>query len=113
MVEIEFTVMEGLEGDANNLLPILEAFEKQYRIHVNLTGITWVKGWAEIAKFGVFGHGPDVSSIGTSWIGSLAPMQALRPFTPQEVRALGGAEAFFESSWQTGLLPNDPTPWAI
>jgi multiple sugar transport system substrate-binding protein len=113
MVEIEFSVMEGDPGVANNLLPLLEAFEQQYRIHVNLLAVPWDKGWAEIAKFGIFGHGPDVSSIGTTWIGSLASMHALRPFTEQQVRALGGADAFFESSWRAGLLPNDLTPWAI
>jgi ABC-type glycerol-3-phosphate transport system substrate-binding protein len=113
MVEIEFSVMEGNAGDAENLRPLLDAFEKQYRIHVNLTGIPWENGWAEIAKFGIYGHGPDVSSIGTTWIGSLAAMQALRSFTPQEVRALGGTDAFFEPSWRSGFTPHDPDPWAI
>lgn len=113
MIEIEFSVMEAGPGDANKLLSLMEAFEKQYNIRVKLTGITWTHGWAEVAKFGVYGHGPDVSSVGTTWIGSLASMQALRPFTPQQVRVLGGAESFFKSSWQTALFPNDPTPWAI
>jgi len=113
MVEIGFSVMEGNAGDSQALLPLLQAFEQQYHVHVNLTGINWDGGWTEIAKYGIYGSGPDVSSIGTTWIGSLASMQALRPYTPQEVRALGGAEAFFEASWQTGLLPKDPTPWAI
>jgi multiple sugar transport system substrate-binding protein len=113
MVEIEFSVMEGAPGDANHLRPLLDAFEKQYSIHVNLIGIPWNKGWGEIAKLGIYGHGPDVSAIGTSWIGSLASMQALRPFTPQQVKAVGGAETFFEANWRAGFLPNDPTPWAI
>jgi multiple sugar transport system substrate-binding protein len=113
MVEIEFSVMEGVDSDVDSLLPLLEAFEKQYYIHVNLISITWVKGWGEISKFGIFGHGPDVSCIGTTWTGSLASMHALRPFTPREVRALGGENAFFESSWRAGFLPNDPSPWAI
>jgi multiple sugar transport system substrate-binding protein len=113
MVEIEFSVMESATGDANHLLPLLEAFEKQYHIHVNLTGITWSKGWGEIAKFGIYGNGPDVSDIGTTWIGSLAAMQTLRPFTEQQIKSLGGAEAFFDAAWQSGFLPNDPTPWAI
>lgn len=113
MVEIDLTVMECSPGDADHLLPLLEAFEKQYHIHVNLTGITWYKGWAEVAKFGIYGHGPDVSTIGTTWIGSLAAMHTLRPFTPQQVRTLGGENAFFESIWKTGFMPNDPTPWAI
>ena len=113
MVEIQFTVMEGVDGDSKNLLPLLEAFEKQYNIHVKLTGINWVGGWEEIAKFGVYGDGPDVSTIGSSWVGSLASMRALRPFTPKDVRALGGADAFFESNWHAGFLPSDPNPWAI
>ena len=113
MVEIEFSVMEGTAGASDPLRPLLEAFEKQYHIRVNLTGILWDIGRAEVAKFGIYGQGPDVSSIGTTWVGSLASMQALRPYTPQDVRALGGANAFFESNWRTGLLPGDPTPWAV
>lgn len=113
MAEIHLTVMECSPGDADHLLPLLDAFEKQYHIHVNLTGIAWYKGWSEIAKFGIYGHGPDVSTIGTTWIGSLAAMHSLRPFTPQQVRALGGADAFFESIWKTGFLHNDPSTWAI
>jgi multiple sugar transport system substrate-binding protein len=113
MVEIEFSVMESVTGAAQNLRPLLDAFEKQHHIHVDLTPIHWDNGWTEIAKFGIYGHGPDVSSIGTTWIGSLAAMQALRPFTPQEVRALGGADAFFESIWKSGFTPDEPDPWAI
>jgi multiple sugar transport system substrate-binding protein len=113
MVEIEFSVMENLAGDANRLRPLLEAFEQQYHIHVNLVGIPWDRGWAEIAQFGIYGHGPDVSSIGTTWVGSLASMHALRPFSAQEVRAMGGAEAFFEANWQLGFLPDDPEVWSI
>ena len=113
MVEIEFSVMEGEPGRSAPLLPLLEAFKKQYNIQVNLTGIQWDKGRAEVAKFGIYGQGPDVSSIGTTWVGSLASMRSLRPYSPSDVRALGSADAFFESTWRAGLLPNDPTPWAI
>jgi multiple sugar transport system substrate-binding protein len=113
MVEIEFSVMEASAGAAQSLRPLLEAFEKQHHIHVNLTPIHWENGWKEVAGFGIYGHGPDVSSIGTTWIGSLVAMRALRPFTPQEVHTLGGAEAFFESIWKTGFTPEDPEPCAI
>jgi multiple sugar transport system substrate-binding protein len=113
MNDIEFSVMEGNPGDAQHLLPLLDAFEKQYRIHVNLIGIPWGRGWTEIAKYGIYGSGPDVSSIGSTWIGSLASMQALRPFGAQEVKALGGADAFFEAGWKSVFLPNDSSPWAI
>ena len=115
MVEIEFSVMVGSvrTGQTDYLLPLLETFEKEYRIHVNLVEIPWDKGWTQIAKYGIFGSGPDVSGIGSTWIGSLAAMQTLRPFTAQEIRVLGGPETFFESIWRSGFLPNDPTLWAV
>lgn len=113
MVEIEFSVMEGEPGRSDPLLPLLEAFKKQYNVQVKLTGIPWDRGRAEVAKFGIYGQGPDVSSIGTTWVGSLASMSALRPYTPQDVRALGGAEAFFESTWRSGQIGDDPTLWAV
>lgn len=113
MTEIEFSVMEHNPGDAAALQPLLTAFERQYRIHVRLTAIPWNLGWPEIMKIGLYGHGPDVSEIGSTWIGSLASMNVLRPFAAQEIRALGGAPAFFETSWKTGALLGDETQWAI
>jgi multiple sugar transport system substrate-binding protein len=113
MVEIEFSMMVGAPGDADHLLPLLDEFRKQYNIQVNLTDVTWDSGWGEIVKFGIYKRGPDVSTIGTTWIGSLASMQALRPYDDQEIHALGGAEAFFESIWRTGFLQNDPTLWSV
>lgn len=113
MVELELSVMENNPGDIANLRPLLKIFEEQHRIRVNLVGITWSQGWTDIAKFGIYRHGPDVSAIGTTWIGSLAGMQALRPFTAPEIRALGGTEAFFEPSWQAGLMRGDPRLWAV
>jgi multiple sugar transport system substrate-binding protein len=113
MVEIDFSIMIGSPGGAAHLYPLLEEFEKQQHVHVNMTEIFWDKGWAEVVKFGIYGHGPDVSCIGTTWIGSLAAMQALRPYSEQEIRALGGAESFFESIWRTGFLPKDPNLWSV
>jgi multiple sugar transport system substrate-binding protein len=113
MKEIEFSVMEDWPGSSNNLLPLLEEFESQHGIHTNLIGIPWEQGWGEIAKYGIYGHGPDLSEIGTSWIGSLASMEALHPFTPAQISALGGADSFFKASWCTGLLPGDDTLWAV
>lgn len=113
MIEIEFSVMVGAPGGASHLYPLLESFKKEHGIQVHLTEVTWSAGWPEIVKFGIYGHGPDVSSIGTSWIGSLASMQALRPYSEQEIRTLGGNDAFFESIWQTGFLQNNPNLWAV
>ncbi|PKN91553.1 MAG: hypothetical protein CVU44_18380 [Chloroflexi bacterium HGW-Chloroflexi-6] len=113
MREIEFSVMEGRPGKAQKMLPLLEAFEKEYQIRVKLTGISWITGWSDIAKFGIFGSGPDVSCVGSTWLGSLAAMRAIRPFNFQQVRALGGEEAFFKPSWKSGFLPDEEAPYGI
>lgn len=113
MREIEFSVMENAAGDAKHLRTLLDQFEKEQHIHVNLTGIPWSRGWSDISKFGIFGNGPDVSSIGSTWVGSLASMQALRPFTARDINVIGGADAFFKGNWQVGFLSNDPKQWAV
>ncbi len=113
MKEIEFSVMEGHAEETRDLLPIMEEFEKEYRIHVNIVTIPWKTAWDQNVKYGIYGNGPDVSAVGASWIGSLASMRALRPFTSMEIQALGGARTYFESIWQVGQLMNNPTTWAI
>jgi ABC-type glycerol-3-phosphate transport system substrate-binding protein len=40
-------------------------------------------------------------------------MNALRPFKPDEITAMGGAAKFMAPNWQTGLLPGDKRVWAI
>ena len=113
MVELEFSVLSQNQETPDRLLPLLHAFEVQQHIHVNLLVLPWAKGWTEIAKIGIYGTGPDISEIGSTWVGSLASMQALRAFTSAEILALGGKDAFFEKSWQTGILPGDDSVWAI
>jgi multiple sugar transport system substrate-binding protein len=113
MIQLELSIMANDAELANSLNPLLKVFEERHHIHVNLTAIPWNNGWSEISKYGIYGHGPDVSEIGTTWIGSLAAMQTLKPFTPQQVRAVGGAEAFFDTNWQSGLFAGMSQPFAI
>ena len=113
MIQLELSIMANDEELAKSLNPLLKIFEERHHIRVNLTAIPWNNGWSEISKYGIYGHGPDVSEIGTTWIGSLAAMQTLKPFTPQQVRAVGGAEAFFETNWQSGLFAGIGQPYAI
>lgn len=116
MQEIKFSVMsnESYPGQtAERFAPVLDAFEQQTHIRVNLTVIPWHTGWSQIIKYGLYGQGPDVSELGTTWIASLASMGALRPFTPSEVASLGGPEAFFPGGWDVNFLPGDPKAWGI
>ena len=77
MVELEFSVLSHDPERTNQLLPLLHAFEVQQHVQVNLVAIPWSKGWTEIAKIGIYAQGPDISEVGTTWVGSLASMHAL------------------------------------
>jgi multiple sugar transport system substrate-binding protein len=114
MTEIEFSVMvDDASQPQEGLRAILDEFERQYHVKVHLTIIGWASGWSEIMKFGLYGQGPDVSEIGTTWLGGIAAMNALRPFTLADMRTLGKPEDFLENSWQSCTLKSDATLWAI
>jgi multiple sugar transport system substrate-binding protein len=55
----------------------------------------------------------DVSEIGTTWIGNLIAMNALRPYAAPELSALGGPAAFLPSLWHSGTLIGDTRLWAV
>lgn len=113
MIELEFSVMASNLEVGNGLRPVLDDFEKQAHVKVNLNIFTWDTGWSDVMKIALYGHGPDVSELGTTWIGSIASMNALRPYNMGEIRALGGVDAFLQASWATGLVGSDPQVWSI
>ena len=110
MREINFSVMSN-QADVESAIaryePLVKAFEQKTRIHVNVTPIGWQNGWSQLLNFGLYGKGPDVSELGSTWVTSLAALQALRPIAPSEIEELGGGEAFFPPSWQANFLPGD------
>ncbi len=110
MIEIESSVM-GSPEVGETLSPWVKEFEQLTRIRVHLIPVDW--DWDTIFKYGVYGHGPDVSEVGSSWVASLAAMNALRPFNVGEVRFLGGAESFLAGSWKTCLTAEDFNVWGL
>ena len=91
----------------------LSNYEAKTRCQVHWTSMAWVGAWSQLLSIALYQKGADVSEIGTSWLGSLIEMQALRPFNSFEIRRLGGAESFATSSWQTCYLPDDNRIMAI
>ncbi len=113
VAELDFTIMIRGAASHAHFSQLLEQFESQSQIHVRPRFLTWEEGWAEIVKIALDGQGPDISEVGSTWVGSLAAMNALRAFTPADVAAFGGAEAFMPAAWRTGMLNGDPPVWAM
>lgn len=109
--EIELSMMSFVAPEA--LADLVRPFEAQHQAHVRLQSLAWETSWTEIMKVALYGHGPVVSEVGSTWVASLAAMNVLRPFAPPDLAALGKPEAFLPAAWQSGLLPSDPAPFAI
>src|SRR5262245_30622213 len=100
MLELELSVMSRGPETASRLQKVLAPFQTRHRAHIHLKVLTWEAGWAELVKTALYGHGPDISEIVSTWVGNLVGMNALRPFAPAETASLGGESAFLRSAWQ-------------
>jgi multiple sugar transport system substrate-binding protein len=113
MVEIEFSYIQDFEDDEKIWSAIVDDFRAQHGVQVRLRSMTWDTAWVELFSFGSNDKGPHVSHIGNSWVTSLARMNVLRPFKPEELTCIGGAWDFVTPNWETGVVPGDKRVWAI
>ena len=113
MPEIELSLMAHGPDTASDLRPFLAQFEDEHHVQVKTHALPWETGWTELVKFALYGHGPDVSEVGSTWVGNLAATNALRPYSVREMAAVGGRYAFLHPSWQSGFLTGEPQMWAI
>ena len=108
--EIEFSLMAD---SAANIQPLLDQFEAAHGLRVRLRLMRWDTAWSDLVKVALYGDGPDLSEIGSTWLGDLVAMNALRPFSEPELALLGGGPAFLPSTWLGSQLVGDPHQWAV
>lgn len=111
MIEIELSYTWG--NDDPTFISLAEEFGRQNGVRVRLRRLDWATAWADLFTIASQGQGSDVSCIGSSWVSTLAKLDALRSFKPSEVSQVGGASAFVTSSWQSTKLSGDQRIWAI
>lgn len=99
--EIELTVMDGT-NPGGVLTERLRPFEEAHDVKVNLTILAWENSWTDIVKYALYGRGPDVSEIGSTWLASLVGMNALRSFSDAETAPLE-PQAFLSHLWENGI----------
>lgn len=108
--ELEFSIMAP---NAAGMLPLMEQFHAETGIRVRLRLLSWDTAWSDLIKVALYGDGPDVSEIGSTWIGDLVAMEALRAFDSNTINALGGANSFMPVTWRNTRLIGDEAVWAI
>jgi multiple sugar transport system substrate-binding protein len=80
---------------------------------VRLRPLSWSEAWVELFTMVSQGEGSDVSNIGSTWVSTLAKLDALRPFKPEEVAQMGGKDAFVAPFWQSTQVFGDQRTWSI
>jgi multiple sugar transport system substrate-binding protein len=75
--------------------------------------LTWDQAWTELLDVASTQQGTRVSQIGDTWISTFGGMNALRPFSPQELAAMGGKAAFAPATHNSMFLPNDSRIWSV
>jgi multiple sugar transport system substrate-binding protein len=109
-VELTFSVMIPA---LPVLQPLLDQFAAEQGITVRVRPLSWDTGWSDLTRVARTGSGPDLSEIGSTWLGDLIATQALRPFGLADVRQVGGASAFLPVAWQVGHPTGQAKTWAI
>lgn len=113
MMEIEFSYIRDVNHDERIWAAFMDEFRIRHGINVRLRQLTWDTAWVQLFSFTTNDKGPHVSHIGNTWVSSLARMNVLRPFKPDEIASVGGAWDFIAPNWETGMLPDDKRVWAI
>ena len=116
MQEIELTIFDRGER-AELVKPLLDEFERSYKIHVKLELLNWEAGWSKLLEVALYGNGPDLSEVGSTWVMDFVRMNAVSSLTSAEVLRLGSEQDFFPMNWRSGVVPGRPgevpTTWAI
>ncbi len=116
MHEIELTIFD--RGDQGALIQhMLDEFEQVHKIHVNLQLLDWEAGWSKLVEFALYGNGPDLSEVGSTWVMDLVRMNAVSNISPSEMTHVGEEKDFFPSNWNSGIVATStgqpPLIWAI
>jgi multiple sugar transport system substrate-binding protein len=117
MREIEFSTMFGIGPSEEIGDNFFDSFTANHQVKVKPWQMDWPTSWNELVQFGLNSHGPDISEVGTTWLGSFHTMEALRLLTESEIAIFGGEKRFPPAIWRSIHLPQNnkmlAIPWTL
>ncbi len=109
---ITLTVMRHNEGMIEKLKAMLDDLNSGNMFNFICQEIDYETGWSEFMRTAIHGGSLDVSEMGSTWISDFIAMNTLHPFSPADIRELGGEDVFVPALWQVGQGEHGVT-WAI
>jgi multiple sugar transport system substrate-binding protein len=114
---IELSVMEHGRDFARLMRELLDQFERNTQLKVNLRVLNWQEGWADLVKVALYNDGPHVSEIGSTWLSEFVGMGSLRPFGLHELVHDNSPQCFLLTAWagvkMTGRVGAGESIWAM
>ncbi len=116
-MELNFLTIADTPEDLQPLRGLLASFEREKEIQLSLGRVGWERAWQVLLMDALEGKGPHVSQIGSTWVPTMAMLDALRAFSQDEISAIGGPSCFLSSAWESVKIADRPevwaTPWSI
>lgn len=112
-MELNFLTIADAPEDLQPLRGLLASFEREKQIQISLRRVGWERAWQTLLMDAVEGKGPHVSQIGSTWVATMAMLDALRSFGKDEISAVGGSSCFLPATWESVNLTGHVEVWAI
>lgn len=95
--ELELSIMADSPA---GIQPLPDQFEAESGIRVRLRLLAWDTAWCDKVMAALYGDEPDLSEIGSTWLGDLVAMNAVRDCDEAEIAHLERPGVFLPSAWQ-------------
>lgn len=112
-MELNFLTIADAPEDLKPLRSLLASFEREKEIQLSFRRVGWERAWQVLLMDAVEGKGPHVSQIGSTWVATMAMMEALRVFTAKDMSSIGDVTQFLPAAWQSVKIADRSDVWAI
>jgi len=112
MPDVEFSLMSSIY-DVDSIGRVFQEVAAHTGAQYRPQFLVWSSAWTELVRMALYSHGPDVSEIGTTWVGDLVGMNSLHSFTRAELDSIGGPEPYLKGAWQSCVVGTEGSVWAI
>ncbi len=115
MIRLNLSICGNLEQDHSILRTLLDEFQNSSSTltYVDVNPIPWEAYRQELTSMIIHNRTADVSQAGAPVASDMMAMNALRPFSRDEINELGGEDAFAPVAWQSVRQISDEQVWSI
>ncbi|PKN91446.1 MAG: hypothetical protein CVU44_18995 [Chloroflexi bacterium HGW-Chloroflexi-6] len=117
MAELEISINNFTNAPEKDFRALIGPLEEKMGMRIHCNVVDWGDAWTEMMKIVLYKHGPVLSQVGSTWMGSLESTEGVRPFSSAEISRIGSASNFHKGAWQTVISESGSqiigVPWFL